>query len=228
MSWEGQRHPYPETGVGAHGNECYTQGVHWFLLTYRIPAERSSARVSVWREVRRSGALQLHQSVVAFPDSEPFQQAVARIRAAVADAGGSALALRAEPVDGGDDVRLRSAWNEARAEEYGELVSECEKLVAEIDGEFAKQKFTLAELDEEEAELDKLKRWYERIRARDVCGCERAGEADAALDRASEALARYTTAVFDRTTRDDDAATETGTAPEPGPNTDSASGSGEQ
>jgi hypothetical protein len=188
--------------------------VHWFLLTYRLPAERSSARVSVWREVRRSGALQLHQSVIAFPDSEPFRHAVARIRAAVDEAGGSALALRAEPVDAADEERLRSAWNQARADEYGELVSESEKLVVEIDSEFAKQKFTLAELDEEEAELDKLKRWYERIRGRDVCGCERAGDAEAALAGASEAVARYTAAVFDRTTQDQDGGTETAVADE--------------
>jgi hypothetical protein len=184
------------------------------LVTYKLPADRSSARVSVWREVRRSGALQVQQSMVAFPDSEPFARAVARIRAAVDEVGGSALAFRAEPVDAVDDQRLRSAWNEARAEEYGELIAECEKLVAEIDKEFAKQKFTLAELDEEEAELDKLGRWHERIRTRDVCGCERAGEAEDALTAASEALARYTAAVFARTTRDEDAGIGTGASAE--------------
>jgi hypothetical protein len=155
--------------------------------------------VAVWREVRRSGALQLQQSVIAFPDGEPFARAVARIRAAVDEVGGSVVALRAEPLDAADDARLRAAWNEARAEEYGELISECEKLVAEIDEEFGKQKFTLAELDEEEAELDKLTRWHERIQARDVCGCDRAGEAETAMEWAGEALARYTAAVFDRT-----------------------------
>jgi hypothetical protein len=180
--------------------------VHWFLLTYRLPAEPSSARVSVWREVRRSGALQLQQSVIAFPDSEPFARAVARIRAAVDELGGSTLALHAEPVDAADAERLHSAWNEARADEYRELASECDKLVAEIDKEFAKQKFTLAERDEEEAEFDKLGRWHERIRARDVCGCERAGEAEDALNHAAEALARYTAAVFDRTQADGPAA----------------------
>jgi hypothetical protein len=73
------------------------------------------------------------------------------------------------------------------------------RLVAEIDKEFAKEKFTLAELDEEEAELDKLRRWRERIAARDVHGCERRPEAEAALERAAEAVARFTTAVFERT-----------------------------
>jgi hypothetical protein len=192
-------------------------------VTYRLPAERSSARVSVWREVRRSGALQLQQSVVAFPDRDPFAHAVARIRAAVDEVGGSTLAMRAEPVDADDDARLRGTWNEARAEEYAELAAECEKLVAEIDKEFAKQKFTLAELDEEEAELDKLRRWHERIRARDVCGCERAGEAATALERASDALARYTAAVFDRT-QADGPATQSGTLTEPAGNAGDSAG----
>jgi vacuolar-type H+-ATPase subunit I/STV1 len=173
--------------------------VQWFLLTYRLPAEPSSARVAVWREVRRSGALQLQQSVIAFPDREPFGRAVARIRAAVDEVGGSTVAVRAEPLDAADEARLRSAWNEARSEEYGELISECEKLVAEIDKEFDKQKFTLAELDEEEAELDKLQRWHERIRGRDLHAAAGADAAARALEQAVAALARYSDAVFEHT-----------------------------
>jgi hypothetical protein len=186
--------------------------VRWFLVSYRLPPDRSSARVAVWREVRRSGALQLQQSLIAFPDAEPFARAVARVRAVVTEVGGTALAVLAEPVDPGDEQRLRSAWNAARAEEYGELISECEKLVAEIDKEFSKEKFTLAELDEEEAELDKLRRWRERIHERDVCGSERADEADGAFARANEAVARYTDAVFARTHGDIDAAAHPETA----------------
>ena len=171
----------------------------WLLLTYRLPAERSSARVAVWREVRRGGALQLQQSIVAFPDTEEFRKALARVRTVVGEVGGSVVAVRAEPLEGDDASRLEVAWNEARTAEYGELRSECEKLVAEIDKEFAKEKFTLAELDEEEAELEKLRLWHERIRGRDVHGADGAAEAEAALEQAGEAVARYSAAVFDRT-----------------------------
>ncbi len=137
--------------------------------------------------------------MVAFPDTVDFRTAATRVRAAVGDVGGSVLALRAEPLEREDDARLESAWNEARAAEYTELAGECEKLVAEIDKEFAKEKFTLAELDEEEAELEKLRSWHGRIRTRDVHDCDGAGEAAAALERAAEAVSRYTAAVFDRT-----------------------------
>jgi hypothetical protein len=173
--------------------------VGWLLLTYKLPADRSSARVAVWREVRRSGALQLQKSVAVFPDSEDFRTALTRVRAAVADVGGSVVALRVEPLEAGDEARLVAAWNEARADEYRELAAECEKLVVEIDREFGKEKFTLAELDEEEAELEKLRSWHARIQARDVHDCDGAADAEAAFGRAEEAVSRFTTAVFDRT-----------------------------
>jgi hypothetical protein len=173
--------------------------VAWLLLTYRLPADRSSARVTVWREVRRGGALQLQQSVVALPDTHDFRRLLARLRAVVAEVGGTAVGLEAQPLEPDDDTRLTASWNDARAAEYTELAGEAEELVAEIDKEFAREKFTLAELDEEEAELEKLRSWHERIRSRDVLGCDGAAEAEAALERAAEAVARFTAAVFDRT-----------------------------
>ena len=62
--------------------------------------------------------------------------------------------------------------------------AECGKFLTEIEHEFAIEKFTLAELEEEEAELDKLQRWHERIDARDIHGAPGAADAKAALARA--------------------------------------------
>jgi hypothetical protein len=172
---------------------------HWLLLTYRLPSGESRERVAVWREVRRSGALHLQQSVVAFPDVESFRKAVERLRTAVSELGGHTLVLRGEPLAEPDRERLEQAWEEARSAEYGELISECEKYLVEIEHEFEIEKFTLAELDEEEAELEKLQRWRERIRARDVFASPAAADADAVLERAAEAFARYSQAVFEHT-----------------------------
>lgn len=155
--------------------------------------------MAVWREVRRSGALQLQQSIVAFPDAEPFSRAVDRLRKLVADVGGTTLGVRAAPLGDADGARLLDAWNAARAAEWAEITSECEKFLAEIDHEFAVEKFTLAELDEEESAHERLERWHERIAARDLHGAPGAHAAAAALERAGAALARYSSAVFDRT-----------------------------
>ena len=176
-----------------------TRNVGWLVLTYRLPGSTSSARVAVWREVRRSGALHVQRSVVAFPDDAAFRRAVERFRVLVAEAGGETLALRAEPLGELDAAWLTGAWNEARAAEYTELRAECGKFLAEIEHEFTTEKFTLAELEEEEAELDKLQRWHERIAARDLHEAPGADEASEALKEAEEALERYSRAVFERT-----------------------------
>ena len=173
--------------------------MHWLLVTYRLPGGSSSARVAVWREVRRSGALQLQQSVVAFPDDVTFSRAVERLRALVSELGGETLAVRAEPLAAADGTRLLDAWNQARAAEYVELANECAKFLAEIDHEFEIEKFTLAELDEEESALDRLMRWHERIASRDLHAAAGSEDAKAALERARDALDRYSTAVFERT-----------------------------
>ncbi|MBA3262163.1 MAG: chromate resistance protein ChrB [Thermoleophilaceae bacterium] len=171
----------------------------WVLLSYKLPGNGSTARVAVWREVRRSGALSVQRSVIAFPDAEPFRRAIERFRVLVTEVGGETLALRAEPLGEVDGSQLVDAWNGARSAEYGELTSECGKFLAEIEHEFAIEKFTLAELEEEEAELDKLQRWHERIAARDLHDAPGATEAGAALQDAGEALERYTAAVYERT-----------------------------
>ena len=170
----------------------------WILLTYRLPTEDSRPRVAVWREVRRSGALHLQQSVVAWPDEPPFREAVERFRRVVDDVGGETLLLTGDAADG-DEQRLVERWNAARSEEYGELVGVAERYLAEIDHEFEIEKFTLAELEEEESELEKLRAWHSRIAARDVHEAPRGPEASQALDQATDAFERYSAAVFERT-----------------------------
>jgi hypothetical protein len=53
-----------------------------------------------------------------------------------------------------------------------------------------------AELEEEEAELDKRRRWHERIDARDIHRAPGAEEGKAGLAQAQAALERYSSAVF--------------------------------
>lgn len=171
----------------------------WLLLTYKLPNRESRARVAVWREIRRSGALHLQQSVVAFPEGKRFRPAVERFRSLVAELGGETLVVRGDGGEPADEERLRAAWNAARDDEYTELVGECEKFLVEIGHEFEIEKFTLAELDEEEAELEKLERWHERIHGRDLHRAGGAARAEAALQQAKDALARYADAVFERT-----------------------------
>lgn len=171
----------------------------WILLAYKLPPSNSTARVAVWREVRRSGALHVQRSVVAFPDHEAFRRAVERFRVLVTDAGGETLAVRADPLGELDAAKLTDSWNDARCAEYRELRAEGAKFLVEIEHEFEIERFTLAELEEQESELDKLQRWHARIASRDIHGACGSGDTEQALTLAQQALERYTAAVFERT-----------------------------
>ncbi len=49
----------------------------WLLLVYRVPSEPSNNRVSVWRELKRLGALYLQQCVCIVPALPICEEGVA-------------------------------------------------------------------------------------------------------------------------------------------------------
>jgi hypothetical protein len=60
----------------------------------------------------------------------------------------------------------------------------------------AQAKLTLAELDEEEQSLERLRRWHRELRLRDVLGAPSAAGADQRLKECEAKLEHYTQRVF--------------------------------
>jgi hypothetical protein len=69
--------------------------------------------------------------------------------------------------------------------------------VAEVDKEIRTEKFTLAALDEEEQNVDRLRRWHRELRARDVFDSLDPSQVHASLEACSAALERFTALVDD-------------------------------
>lgn len=86
---------------------------------------------------------------------------------------------------------LLDRFRTQRDEEYAELIERCEGLLSELEKETKKQKFTFAELEENEDDLQKLKSWLARIKARDYVGGERAKEAASRLEACEVALETF-------------------------------------
>jgi hypothetical protein len=144
------------------------------VLVVRVPAEPSRHRVAVWRELRRIGALSLGQGTWAVPDVPGF------------------AAGRAEQ----DGARLAELFTADREEELAEFLADCGKFDAEIDKEIRNRKFTMAELEEEEQSLERLRRWHRELKARDVFGAPSAADAEDRLKHCADRLADYTQQVF--------------------------------
>ena len=170
--------------------------MQWIVLLFRVPAEPSRHRVAVWRELRRTGAVSLGQSAWLAPAAPAFADGVARAVAIVQAAGGEAIVLDASGHQPADSERLAAVYTAAREAEWTEFLAECGKYLAEIDKEIAKAKLTLAELDEEEQSLERLRRWHRDLRARDLFGAPSAPAAEQRLKHCAERLEDYTDRVF--------------------------------
>lgn len=98
--------------------------------------------------------------------------------------------------DEASESRLRALFTEEREAEWAEFLGDCGKYEAELAGEVAKGKLTLAELDEEEHSLDRLRRWYRAIRGRDLFGAPGATAAELRLKECADALEHFAELVY--------------------------------
>jgi hypothetical protein len=170
--------------------------VPWRVITYRLPKEPSRHRVAVWRELRRLGAVPLQQGTWAVPAGEGFDEGFAQVVRTVDTAGGHPITL-AVADDDQSVSELERLFSEQSESEWGEFLGDCAKYEAELADEVRKGKLTLAELDEEEVTLDRLRRWYRSIRARDLFGAPSGPDAERRLKECAEALERFAEQVYE-------------------------------
>ena len=165
-------------------------------MVIRIPVEPSRHRVGVWRELRKSGALSLGQGVWAVPDLPAFAGGVERAVELVDRSGGEATVLEAAGRGPADAARFESLFNAARQADWAEFMADCGKFEAEVAKEIGIEKFTLAELEEEEQSLERLRRWHRDLTVRDVFGTPEAGQASARLKECVKVCEDYAERVF--------------------------------
>jgi hypothetical protein len=168
----------------------------WMVLVCRMPAEPARHRMALWRELRRAGAIALGQGVWALPDLPVVEPLLAKAREHAAAADGDLLVLAATGRDEQVAARLEELYRSARAEEWAEFRADCDKYLAELDKEERIGKFTLAELDEEEQSLDRLRRWYRDLRGRDLLTTPAATGAEQHLKHCAERLDQYAERVY--------------------------------
>ena len=168
----------------------------WIVVLARLPAEPARHRMALWRELRRSGAISLGQGVWAIPDLAAVRPLLGRLAELVDAAHGTLLLLTAKGLTDSDFGRLEQLYTAAREEEWGEFNADCEKYLAELDKEERIGKYTLAELDEEEQSLDRLRRWYRELRSRDLLGIPATTDSATSLKRCEDRFERYADQVY--------------------------------
>jgi DNA-binding transcriptional regulator PaaX len=177
---------------------CYEtlKRMDWILITYRLPTEPSRHRVAVWRELRKAGAVSLQQATWAMPARREFLEVVSRVVELIESADGEAVVFDAAPRTDAAEARLEEVFTAQREEGWSEFVAECGKFDAEIDKEIRIQKFTAAELEEEEESFERLCRWFRELRRRDVFVAPSQEVAESRLKECEARLEEFAERVF--------------------------------
>ncbi len=168
----------------------------WIVVVAHLPAQPSRHRVAVWRELRRAGAMPLGSGTWTLPAGPLTDEAIEQVRGLVSRADGELILLDATPVDADTATSLEAAYTEGIEAEWQEFLGDCDKYGAEIKKEIKIKKFTLAELEEEEQSLERLRRWKRELDIRDRFGATSASRADARLKQCAAQLDHYSELVY--------------------------------
>jgi hypothetical protein len=151
------------------------KGRNWLLLLYALPARKGSSRVSLWRQLKKSGAIALKTSTYVLPDEPPHREKFQWLAQQVRDGGGDATLIYATDIEGTSDEEIVQMFNAARAEAYAAFAAEIGTLIA-ANKKRPGETFV--------ADLERFAARFEDIRQLDFFNTPQAEEARMQLERA--------------------------------------------
>jgi len=147
-----------------------SQAEDWLLLAYRLPRVPSTPRSAIWRKLKRLGAAQLGDGLVALPADARTREHLDWIAEEVTDHGGEAMVWLGRPVDGTAEKTIIARMTAAIAAEYDAVADEATSSMQVPDA--VTRTRTAA----------RLRRELHRIRARDYFQTPSHNKARAAVD----------------------------------------------
>lgn len=96
----------------------------WVLLSYRVPREPSTPRITIWRKLKRLGVAQISDGLIGLPADARTREHLDWIADEVLDAGGTATIWLAQPGSLATERDLAATMAAARAAEYTKVTDE--------------------------------------------------------------------------------------------------------
>lgn len=155
----------------------------WIVFTYSLPSKSSSSpRVTLWRRLRRIGALAL-SGVQVLPEQDACLESFQWLAQEVRQANGEALIMRVEWFEGVSDQSIINKFREVRREDYAGL----EKKIAELENALIANNETDNRAPIREA-LEKLYKQYAEIQQIDFFDCPEQEKIAARLKQLTQTL----------------------------------------
>lgn len=166
----------------------------WLIIVYKIPSEPSRYRASIWRKIKAMGAVYLQSSVCILPLNRKTEKNFRLLRREIEGYGGEAYLIKGSFLL--QEQSVIDMVNQARNDEYTEVIDRCQDFLKEIDKETESKHFTFGELEENEEDFEKLKKWFEKIRGRDFFQAEQCQAALEMLEKCQEKIDEFGQKVF--------------------------------
>ncbi|MDA8229293.1 MAG: hypothetical protein M0T74_16625 [Desulfitobacterium hafniense] len=170
----------------------------WIILSYKVPSEPSTFRVRVWRNLKELGVLYLQQSVCVVPNTPEVAKKIQHVLKVVEESQGEGLLLEVKHFSDESETKLIDTFNQQCIEEWREFLQGCERFLQEIELETKTENFTFYEVEENEADLLKLRRWFRKIFKRDFFSSTMLAEAQKQMSNCEKILKTFTKEVYQR------------------------------
>jgi len=168
----------------------------WLLFLAQLPATPSSLRVNAWRRLRDAGSTSLQNGVWILPRNPENTIFMERLLATIKQSGASGQIFLVQGLDQAIHEDILARFETDRDQEYDEFLEQCEAFINEIEKETHHQKFTFAELEENEQNLQRLRKWIAKIQKRDFFKTKKSQDAITAFQNCRQWLQNYTRQVY--------------------------------
>jgi hypothetical protein len=146
--------------------------------------------------MRMLGALSLQQMVCLLPKTPELEGQFQRLAYKIEEFGGEANLLTFTSPSKEWEDRIINDFNAILNEEYGEIGENEERFQDEIRRETRKQRFTFTELEDMEADREKIIREMAKVQARDFFGAFGRREAEARMAESEILLEEFSRKVY--------------------------------
>ena len=166
-------------------------------MTYKVPPEPAAKRVALWRRLKGMGAVYLQNGVCLLPQTDEHMRQLKMLENDVTEMGGETILLVTSSLDKKQEAKVVARFKSDRDDQYREFLGKCDAFESEIAKEIAKEKYTYAELEEEDSDLKKLQNWLEKINNLDFYKASLSAVASNRMKDCEALLADYAQRVFE-------------------------------
>lgn len=103
----------------------------WLMLIYRLPPERSTRRVYVWRRLKRIGAIYLQDGTCLLPANDRTREQFQWLAAEIVELAGEAYVCSSEFLAGDQETRVVGQFCEQARVAYAQVLTDLEQSAAQ-------------------------------------------------------------------------------------------------